>query len=259
MVPVPSIQNELALLLPFSVGEKLLRGLVHCAACGFTMSPATTKKRCGTNYRYYRCTAVDRGGRDACPVRYVPAAELERCVVDELRKLGKEPALLDETLQEAERSVAASLARLKEEARRLQAEERRVKVQVARVFASEATGTLVSGHLAELEERQGQIAARLVEIEAESQRLAAVTIDPVEAKRALALFDPVWDVLEPRERERLVRLVLERVTFDGLKGEMAVAFHALGLKSLAAETAGTTAKLKRVERPAAVEVAEEVA
>ncbi|MBI4564621.1 MAG: recombinase family protein [Planctomycetes bacterium] len=237
----------------------LLRGLVHCAACGSTMCPATTKKRGGTNYRYYRCTAVDRGGRDACPVRYVPAAELERVVVDELRKLGRDADLADEMLQEAERSVAASLGRLKEESRRLQAEERRIKAQAGRVFASNATGPLAAGHLAELEERQGQIAARLVEIGAESQRLAAVKIDPDEAKRALALFDPVWDVLESKERERLVRLVVERVDYDGLKGEIAVAFHPLGLKSLAEEATGTTAKLKRVEPPKTVEVAEEVA
>ncbi|MBI4564444.1 MAG: recombinase family protein [Planctomycetes bacterium] len=237
----------------------LLRGLVHCAACGSTMSPATTKKRSGTNYRYYRCTAVDRGGRDACAVRYVPAAELERVVVDELRKLGKEPELLDETLQEAGRSVAASLARLKEEARRLQAEERRIKDQAGRVFASKATGTLATGHLADLEERQEQVAARLAEIEAESQRLAAVRIDPHEAKQALALFDPVWDVLDPRERERLVRLVVERVTYDGVMGEIAVQFHPLGLKSLAAEAVSTTAELKRVGRAGAVGVKEEVA
>ncbi|MBI4563954.1 MAG: hypothetical protein HY716_04575 [Planctomycetes bacterium] len=84
-------------------------------------------------------------------------------------------------------------------------------------------------------------------------------IDSDAAKRALALFNPVWDVLEPKERERLVRLVVERVTYDGLKGEVAMAFHPLGLKALASEATGTTAKLKRVERPAAVEMAEEVA
>ncbi|MBI4565644.1 MAG: hypothetical protein HY716_13200 [Planctomycetes bacterium] len=209
-------------------------------------------------YRYMRCTIVDRCGRDACPVRYVPAAELERVVVDELRKLGKEPELLDETLNEAHRCVAVSLTRLKEEARRLQAEERRIKAQAGRVFASKATGTLAAGHLAELEARQGQIASRLSEIDAESQQLAAVKIDPDEAKRALTLFDPVWDVLEPKERERLVRLVVERVVYDGVKGEIAVAFHPLGLKSLALEATGTTAKLKRVER-AGAQVAEEVA
>ncbi|MBI4303894.1 MAG: hypothetical protein HY665_06105 [Chloroflexi bacterium] len=66
-------------------------------------------------------------------------------------------------------------------------------------------------------------------------------------------------VLESNGRERLVRLVVERITYDGLKGEIVVQFHPLGLKTLAAESVGTTAKLKRVERATAIKVAEEVA
>ena len=36
--------------------------------------------------------------------------------------------------------------------------------------------------------------------------------------KALSLFDPVWDTLAPREKERALRLLLERVVYDGAEG-----------------------------------------
>lgn len=235
----------------------LLRGLVHCAVCGSAMSAATTYKG-ATRYRYYRCTVVDKQGTTACPVRYAPAEPLEQFVVDHLRQLGREPALVEETLQQAHREVALALAQLKNEGKTLEADARRVQAEARRVLTSKATGSLATAHLAEMEERQGAIATRLAEIETESQRLAGIKVDPIEAKKALATFDPVWDLLEPREKERLVRLVVERVDYDGVKGEIGLQFHPLGLQSLVAE-AGVATSLKRVEMPVKVAVAGEVA
>ncbi|HTF55981.1 MAG TPA: recombinase family protein [Planctomycetota bacterium] len=235
----------------------LLRGLVHCAVCGSAMSAATTKKG-NTNYRYYRCTAVDKKGTTACPVRYAPAEPLEAFVIDHLRRLGREPALVEETLQQAHREIASGLARLKDEGKRLEADSRRVKAEARRVLSSKAAGSLATAHLANLEERQGAIATRLAEIDAESQRLAGIKVDPIETKSALATFDPVWDLLEPREKERLVRLVVERVDYNGVAGEIGLHFHPLGLQSLVAED-GVATKLKRVERTAKAIVAGEVA
>ena len=54
----------------------------------------------------------------------------------------------------------------------------------------------------------------------------------------------VWEALSPREQARFVRLPVARVTYDGEKGKLAIAFHASGLKSLgrgASNTAEATA------------------
>src|SRR5882672_9630579 len=99
----------------------LLRGLVWCKACVSSMSAATTKKG-NASYRYYRCTVVDKKGTTACPVRYAPAEPLEAFVVDHLRRLGREPALVEETLQQAHREIASNLARLKAEGKMLEAD-----------------------------------------------------------------------------------------------------------------------------------------
>ncbi len=54
-------------------------------------------------------------------------------------------------------------------------------------------------------------------------------------RAALAEFDPVWDELSPHEKLKLLKLLIERVDYDGEAGTISVAFHATGIKTLAME------------------------
>lgn len=54
-------------------------------------------------------------------------------------------------------------------------------------------------------------------------------------QRAVALFDPVWDLLLIPERFRILHLLLESVGYDGSTGELELAFYPLGITGLAAE------------------------
>jgi site-specific DNA recombinase len=222
----------------------LLKGLVRCAGCGSAMSPATTKKG-GVLYRYYACVAAKKRGRGACPVRSVPADALERFVVARLRSLGQDAALVDEV-------VAKAGAVARDEVPRLEAEERTLAAELPRVHAEarklvpvlaglpDGAGGVVAGRLRELEARAGEIDQRLTDVRAEKEKLEATRVDPAEARAALEAFEPVWEVLLPRERERLVHLLLEHVEYDGVKGEMALRFQPLGLRELAGEVRGAT-------------------
>jgi site-specific DNA recombinase len=51
------------------------------------------------------------------------------------------------------------------------------------------------------------------------------------------VFDPVWERLGPREQAQVIELLVERVDYDGVKGTVAVTFHAAGIKTLAEELA----------------------
>ena len=213
----------------------LLKGLLICGACGSAMTPTTTQKE-NVSYRYYRCVSIEKKGTDACPVRYAPAEPLEQFVVDHLRQLGKDPALVEEAVKEAEKQIAESLERLTGEKRRLEAEGRRVQGDAKRV--TRANGALATAQLAELEERQGRIEARLHEIDCEARKLKETRIDPMEAAKVLEAFDSAWDVLEAQERERLIGLVVESVKYHGASGNVAVTFNPLGFSSMGREVQG---------------------
>ncbi len=137
--------------------------------------------------------------------------------------------LVEETLHAAHREITETLARLAGERKRLEADLLRVQQDAHCLFTSTARGSLATARLAELEERQGRIVARLAEIEGESHKQAEVVIDPDQAKEALTLFNPARDILEPRERERLARLVIERIECNRATGKASLTLHPSGL------------------------------
>jgi site-specific DNA recombinase len=69
----------------------LLGGLLQCAACGCAMVHSYSS-RATKRYRYYVCSGAQRRGWSSCPSPSVPAAEIERFVVDEVRQLAKDAA-----------------------------------------------------------------------------------------------------------------------------------------------------------------------
>jgi site-specific DNA recombinase len=69
---------------PYGSGA-LLRGLLRCGPCDRAMTPTQTMR--GTRrYRYYVCCGAVQRGREQCPSKSVPAGEVERLVVEQVRR-----------------------------------------------------------------------------------------------------------------------------------------------------------------------------
>jgi hypothetical protein len=54
---------------------------------------------------------------------------------------------------------------------------------------------------------------------------------------ALAEFTQIWDVVLTPERERIVRLLIDRVDYHGANGELRITFSPTGAKLMTAEIA----------------------
>jgi site-specific DNA recombinase len=83
-----------------------------------------------------------------------------------------------------------------------------------------------------VDERAGQLEARLAEV---GQALAALdqqVVSREEAAKALADFDPVWEALVPREQASLLALLIGRIEYDG--SEVAITFRGEGPERRAA-------------------------
>ncbi len=70
-----------------SSSDPLLGGLVYCTACGCRMAHTYTA-RGKRRFRYYLCDTASSRGWDQCPAPSLPAARLERFVLDELQDAG---------------------------------------------------------------------------------------------------------------------------------------------------------------------------
>ncbi|WP_245427711.1 recombinase family protein [Bradyrhizobium sp. MOS003] len=73
----------------------LLKGLLF-GPDGAAMSPTHTRKS-GRLYRYYISQTAMKQGRSDCPVKLVPAAELERIIIDQVRQLLQTPEVIVQT------------------------------------------------------------------------------------------------------------------------------------------------------------------
>ena len=73
------------------------------------------------------------------------------------------------------------------------------------------------------------------EIKDELAALDPKAIDRDELTRALAAFDPIWDVLLTPEKERVMGLLIERIDFGGNTGKMTIQWRLAGFGQLADE------------------------
>jgi DNA invertase Pin-like site-specific DNA recombinase len=80
----------------------LLKGLLF-GPDGAAMSPTHTRKK-GRLYRYYISQSVMKRGTEACPIKQVPAAEIERIVIEQIRSLLQTPEVIVQTWRAARKS-----------------------------------------------------------------------------------------------------------------------------------------------------------
>jgi site-specific DNA recombinase len=192
----------------------LLKGILRCEPCACAMAHAYTAKG-NKRYRYYVCTHAQKRGWESCPTKSVPAGEIEGFVIEQIKEVGRDPSVLAETLRQVQGQNQKKLAELRGEARRLQAKLKR------NPETHETT---------EVEQRLREIGRDVVRLEQEA-------VDEHKVRSALAAFTPVWDTLAPREQGRIVRLLVERVDYDGTpgNGSVTVHFRPHGIRTLAGE------------------------
>jgi len=213
----------------------LLRGLLRCGPCGCAMSHTYTAKG-SRRYRYYVCGTAQQRGWSECPSPSVPAGEIERFVVEQIKCIGRDANVVAETVRQVREQTEATIEQLDHERVGLQ---RQLRDDHARLHAA----TAVSDHLervtrlADSQEHVRVAERRLTEIDNELASLRSKLMDEAEVARALADFDKLWETLAPREQSRVLDLLVERVDYDGEHGRISLTFHATGIKSLTNELA----------------------
>jgi site-specific DNA recombinase len=213
----------------------LLKGLLHCACCRCAMihtysikgGDAASAKR----YRYYVCLSAQKKGWSTCLSKSVPAGEIERFVVEQIKGIGQDPAVLEGTLRQMRQQNQRAVADLESERKGLERELARHHAALRKLSAPEADAAKLAAlheQIRESEQKGTRVREALLKLQRES-------IDRGEVAAALSVFDPVWEQLTPREQARVIGLLVERVAYDGRAGTVAITFHPTGIKALAQE------------------------
>ncbi len=204
----------------------LLRGLLRCKRCGSAMTYTFSTKR-NRRYCFYTCHKLHTEGAEACPGSRVQAGAFEKFVLDQISVIGSDEELLARTANALER-------RATEQRDVLAAELRRGERELQRLDG----------------DRAATLTARLVDVRAELAALDRAT-EP-RLRSALAAFTPVWEHLFPAERERILRLLIEHITFDPETRKAEFELRPCGIAALAQETTSEAHRSVRRRSPTEV-------
>lgn len=208
----------------------LLKGLLHCKPCGMAMGHAFTqhgKNRC---YRYYVCYHAQKHGRAACPSGSLPAEQIEQFVVDRIRAIGSDPAMRSATLAQVRAHSQDQIEKATTELDAIGRELKGIHSDVRK--ATRPNGVNVAAEMLRLQELLVDAERREREARDRLSEAQAFQVRKDELDAALQSFDPVWSALCPREQAQALRLLLERVDYDGVNESIAITFQANGLQSI---------------------------
>ena len=212
-----------------------LKGVIRCGHCNSAMGPNFAIKN-ERRYTYYVCQKDQKRPVSNCPIKRVPAGDIEKAVLEQLNAVFRTPTLVAKTY-----FVAKDIE--KEEHQRLLSQKGTLEKEMAEVRKK-------AGKLASLEngppdkektliELNGQAVALTQQIgEVNARCLAFEDTDIAESDISIAFqrVETLWDDLFPVEQNRLVRLLVEKVEIRETGIDMEIKTN--GLAALISDLAG---------------------
>lgn len=218
----------------------LLAGLIRCGRCGHAMSRSSASKD-GKTYTYYVCVSVAKRGAKACPGGRVTLTTLDDQVVKHLRGLGQNADVIRATIDAAREQHEAEAPRLRDELRTAHDEHERLTKERDRLLVAVADAGAPTSVLDRIRTLDADIADLDARTDTAQRALHAArdaVVDEQAITTALQNFDAIYDVLWPQEQQRLVQLLIDRVTYQAPAKTLDIDLSEAGLRVLGEELAG---------------------
>lgn len=210
----------------------LLKGMLYCEACNAAMIHSYTIKGV-KRYRYYVCSHAQKNGWDTCPTKSLPAPEMERIVIESIRSIGADDQLAGEVIEQIRKLNGDRLRLLESERDGLTQDLAKFNEELRRLITpARPQGQVNTAHMADLNEQIREAEQRVTHLREEILALQGTMIDEDELRSTLSIFDPIWDSLTPKERVRVMQLLIERIGYDPEASKISLTFHPTGIRSL---------------------------
>jgi site-specific DNA recombinase len=238
-----------------NIGNKysaLLKGLVRCGTCDVGMLHTYVNKK-DRLYRYYVCVKAHQRGWAQCETRSVSAPALESAVLDQLRGIGRNRAMLREVLRQITEHRQRDSAEIKREKTDVEKELKRVAREmtqtVSMVGKASPAAEFATNRLAELQDRVPHLNSQVMELRHKLAVIEAEGLNSDDVREALHDFDPLWEQLSGWEQERFIHTLVEHVRYDGKTGTVTLGFRSRGIKDFCSWAPALTEGYEHAKQP----------
>ncbi|MFN3193866.1 MAG: recombinase family protein [Aureliella sp.] len=207
--------------------DGVLRGILRCANCNRAMRHTSTGR--GTKrYRYYVCGKAEKQGFDSCPSPSIPARQIEGFVVEELRVFAGDDKLIHDIYERCHEQYREDIDSQRREAESISKFLKEDHAEIAHLLATSAGPDLIETAQSRIDKNE----TRLKELHELIENHRPIRVSHASIRKALGELDQAWETMPPRDRCRLMELLIERIDFDGSASTLDITFHPAGLASL---------------------------
>jgi site-specific DNA recombinase len=171
----------------------LLRGVIRCGHCDKAMTPVSTGTE-NRRYRYYHCIKAQKSGSSFCPVRSVPAGDIEEAVVTQLRHIFRSPGMIAQTYRASKQLEIEEIESMQSEKQDIECRLSMMNDKRARLAQAEpdmessAEIQRVNSDILDLQRRLRDVSAELLGMQSRLVSELDVTV-------ALKKLGPIWDMV----------------------------------------------------------------
>jgi site-specific DNA recombinase len=218
-----------------------LKGVIRCGHCGCAMGP-TYSRRKNRQYTYYICQKDAKRTVSRCPIKRVPAGDIEQAVVEQLSAVFRTPTLVAKTYFTAREIESTEKERLIRQKLQLEEDLTQARQQAIELMKPGNDQPGKDEALATVNRKAVDLSRQLAGVAARCRAYQDSSITEQDVSEAFSNVETFWKDLFPVERNRLIRLLVEKVEIRETGIDMELKTN--GLTTLITELAGLACEVK---------------
>jgi len=208
----------------------LLKGLLRCASCQERMVRTYTTQD-ARRQLHYVCAQPQSTAH--CDTKSVSESAIKSLVTRQIRRIGSDPRITACALAKAEEQRRNGVTELILERQAAHKALASLGAELRDLFSLVAChDQTVTDRMADLQKRIVRTESRLREILHELGCLEGLGVDEGDFRAALAQFGPVWESLNSREQVYIIRILIERIVYNGKTNKVTVSFRSAGIRRM---------------------------
>ncbi len=212
-----------------------LKGVIRCGHCGCAMGPTYARKN-GRHYTYYICQKDSKRTVSRCPLKRIPAGDIEQAVVEQLSAVFRTPTLVAKTYFAARDIEQVERERLFKQKAQLEMELSQAREQAIELMKPGNDQPGKTEMLTTVNRQAVELSKQLTHVSERCRAYRGNNITEQDVSEAFQNVEGFWEDLFPVERNRLIRLLVDKVEIRETGIDMELRTN--GLTTLIAELAG---------------------